>query len=292
MNTIWSTSVAILFCNSLIAQGFFVKGIMIDSLTKEPIPFAAIQLKNTEIGTTSNVEGNFELEIPFDRRHDTLFISCLNYQTKAIPADQLKEKDNLIALFPISYELAEVVVQGKPKRTERLGVYSKQSSSQFSPWIGHQIAVFIPNHDKSKGQLKKVGIYLTDWGKPNAPFRIRIYNMGQDSFPDQDILKESLVIKAEKKGWFWYDISSYDVYFPENGAFIAMELVFTDKKYYWHHWFGEGEKREKRTRYGSTIGLTKKTDDSWTFFKRTSWKKSFINPSLNAMIAAEVDFFD
>ena len=64
-----------LFTISATAQ---IKGVVRDSITKEPIAYAAIVYENTEIGTNANEKGEFELT-----KHESNFIinvSCLGYK--------------------------------------------------------------------------------------------------------------------------------------------------------------------------------------------------------------------
>lgn len=60
----------------------FIKGKVIDANTKETLPFANVYLKNTNIGTTTDMDGNFELTIPdsIQNKNLTLVITYIGYQ--------------------------------------------------------------------------------------------------------------------------------------------------------------------------------------------------------------------
>ena len=83
-----------------------------DTETNKDIPFAAIQLKNTNKGTSSNADGLFEFKIPESHINDTLIYSCLGYQNKKIAVKELQ--DNVIYLIPSSIEISEIVVKPIP----------------------------------------------------------------------------------------------------------------------------------------------------------------------------------
>lgn len=61
-------------------KGNVIEGVILDHKTKTPIPFATIRVKN--IGTASGSDGRFSLNVPYKWRQDTIFISCIGYQSK------------------------------------------------------------------------------------------------------------------------------------------------------------------------------------------------------------------
>ncbi|MDD7913828.1 carboxypeptidase-like regulatory domain-containing protein [Polaribacter ponticola] len=64
-----------------------LKSVIIDSKTKEKIPYVNIWIENENIGTTSNEKGEFELEI--DSTKNILF-SAIGFETKKSRQIQLK----------------------------------------------------------------------------------------------------------------------------------------------------------------------------------------------------------
>ena len=82
-----------------------VSGYVYDGKTKEPLPFCNIICKSTNIGTTSNIDGKFEINaIP----NSELQISFIGYKTKTIIAKSKKVRK--IYLNPGSALIAEVRV--------------------------------------------------------------------------------------------------------------------------------------------------------------------------------------
>ena len=60
------------------AQNVAVKGCVTDSATGEPIPFASIQLKGTMSGGSTDIDGNYSMNVPSD---GVLVFSFIGYQT-------------------------------------------------------------------------------------------------------------------------------------------------------------------------------------------------------------------
>ncbi len=67
-------------------QKISIKGIIVDEETNKPLPYANIEIKNTNQGTISNIEGKFEINL--EPQNTILKISFIGYQTKTISINQ------------------------------------------------------------------------------------------------------------------------------------------------------------------------------------------------------------
>jgi hypothetical protein len=113
----------LLFPNLLFAQ-LNIAGKIIDSKTKQPIPFVNLENFRTKTGTQTNQDGVFSLNLPNCNRTDTLKISCVGYADKYFT--NLTSADELIyELTPVVFLLNEVKV-GKNRRKEiEIGIITK-----------------------------------------------------------------------------------------------------------------------------------------------------------------------
>ena len=75
-------------------------GIIVDSRTKNPIIFANIFLRGTNIGTVSNSEGEFLIKVPMFIENKVIEISSVGYKNFQIHIDQLQPEDNEIIMEP------------------------------------------------------------------------------------------------------------------------------------------------------------------------------------------------
>ena len=66
-----------------------ISGIIIDQQSKQPLPYANIQILDTFKGTTSNIEGEFEILL--DSSSQSLEFSYIGFETKIVKADFFKE---------------------------------------------------------------------------------------------------------------------------------------------------------------------------------------------------------
>ncbi|MEO7990025.1 MAG: carboxypeptidase-like regulatory domain-containing protein [Chryseolinea sp.] len=101
---------------NLYAQETFtsIKGQLIESKSKEPIPYASVYIKGKSIGTTTNTEGIFQFHVPNEFANDTLIISAIGYDHFMSVTSLMIGKENIvIALKQSTTLLSEVTVSAK-----------------------------------------------------------------------------------------------------------------------------------------------------------------------------------
>ena len=86
------------------------KGVVKDSRTKDPLAFADITVKGTNIRTVTNREGKFLLKVPSNLLDKMITVSFLGYETREISLQDLKPRNNKIALSPSITELSQVKI--------------------------------------------------------------------------------------------------------------------------------------------------------------------------------------
>ncbi|GAC1304994.1 MAG: DUF5686 and carboxypeptidase-like regulatory domain-containing protein [Mucilaginibacter sp.] len=93
------------------AQNIVIKGKVIDAVTEEPVFYATIAVKGTSIGTNSNFDGRFKLELT--KRTDSITVSCIGYIRQSFHITRAAEQTLNIRLKPFSQQLREVRVTPK-----------------------------------------------------------------------------------------------------------------------------------------------------------------------------------
>ena len=100
----------LLFFASYVQYGQTLTSIIVDSVTKKPVPYATVQLNKR--GMITNEEGRFKFMLNEGiQKTDSLFISCIGYESIGKPITQFT--DSLIYLSPKAIELKEVIVSNK-----------------------------------------------------------------------------------------------------------------------------------------------------------------------------------
>ncbi len=108
-------NVSLLFAWKVQAQQ--LSSVILDSITKEPVPYVTVQLNNR--GLITNEEGRFTFR--FDKgvkETDSLLISCIGYESIGKPINQFTE--NVIYLKSKAIELNPVIVTNKQYAPEEI----------------------------------------------------------------------------------------------------------------------------------------------------------------------------
>ncbi|MBN2667639.1 MAG: carboxypeptidase-like regulatory domain-containing protein [Bacteroidales bacterium] len=98
----------IILIQPLWSQETKVKGLVLDATTNEPVPFANIAFKGTNVGTISSMEGQFSISTR--QKVDTLIVSFIGYKTQKLKVKSGVYQSFTIALESENISLDEVVV--------------------------------------------------------------------------------------------------------------------------------------------------------------------------------------
>ncbi|MGI9542392.1 MAG: carboxypeptidase-like regulatory domain-containing protein, partial [Cyclobacteriaceae bacterium] len=106
--------------HDLIAQ-YSLSGKTKDAQTGKPIPFVNVWITGSSYGTSTNIDGDFEMKIgtKWLGQGHTISLSSIGYNSQQLTLDQMDLSANqLINLEPTATSLSEVVIQGKRKKKE------------------------------------------------------------------------------------------------------------------------------------------------------------------------------
>jgi hypothetical protein len=113
-----------------------IQGLLVDSANNSPLSFGQISLYHTMLGTTTNEDGVFRLDIPNANLGDTLLFYYLGYETRRIPVKDFSGISVEIRLKPVTLQLPEVEVVGlTPQEVIRKAVTAIPSNYGKDPLI-------------------------------------------------------------------------------------------------------------------------------------------------------------
>lgn len=92
-----------------VAQNIHFKGKVVDSVNGEPLPYASVMIKGSTIGTSTNIDGSFTMDIHL--QDGTIEISYLGYDSYNIAISENLSEYHIIKLAPSGISLNEVVVK-------------------------------------------------------------------------------------------------------------------------------------------------------------------------------------
>lgn len=105
-----STAMALLVVFALSAKHIEIKGCIKDKATGERLPYVALQVSGTYVGTQSNADGHYVLKVADNRLSDTVVFSLMGYEKLHISISDLR-KQRHVKLTPHNIELKEVTVK-------------------------------------------------------------------------------------------------------------------------------------------------------------------------------------
>lgn len=91
------------------ANGYFVRGIVRDSITDEVLPYASVMIGGTTSGAVTDADGIFEFTVPDGTK--SLQITCMGYDKKVLPIRKGRINIYAVYLSPSTTELKEIVVK-------------------------------------------------------------------------------------------------------------------------------------------------------------------------------------
>ena len=275
------------------AQENRITGRVVDTKTKDPVPFASIGLREEGTGALTNEYGYFQLAGLEKTSQDSLIVMTLGYERNAVFIKRGSTEDLIIELKKREIKLSEVKVTGGKIKNLELGSRSNNPGEGMIQGLpGSQYAFFVKNDKQKKlGNVRTVSFYIGENGFPREPFRVRIYKAdGNYNAPNTDLLTENVVVSAPQGGqWYTVDLTPYNIMAPGEGFFVAMEWVVSGDKFFATNFMDD------YTPYGQIMRPTFEFKESrtWNYSIGKGWNLITAANSqglrYNAMIKAEVD---
>lgn len=178
-----------LFTISATAQ---IKGVVKDSITKEPIAYVALVYEKTLIGTNTNEKGEFELS----KNDANVIISCLGYTSKSLKLSNINE----VLLSPKAQEIEEVVVRNRKNTSQIVVGEYHDSEIGFSNGGASQIwAKFIKNSEEINKHPFINKIQFTSKSKvKNAKVKLRFFSVNNLGNADSDLIFDEIIVTVKK----------------------------------------------------------------------------------------------
>ncbi len=206
-----------------------IKGMVVEPVTGQAIPFVNIGIIGKNVGTVSELDGTFELKIaPIEAfQRDSLRFSVVGYESATFAVKDWRAIPERVNLAKTAFELPTVTV--RPKKTKPFNVGNTGATNQvmlgFSSTLpGTEIACLIPKQTEPiflrSAHFKIANITRSD----NARFRIHVY-AEEGGLPGRELLPESVIAVFKKnRGTLTVDMSPYNLVLSE-AFFIALELL-------------------------------------------------------------------
>jgi|GEM_PF-2834432 len=205
---------------------------IVDANSSSALETANISI-NRKTDYPISTEGLAKIPLSEINEGDSIFVSCMGYQTSKLHILSKSNLSNIIKLNPISYNLEEVKIVKNNKRLKEITIGTQAFSiSTVRLRYNSSFGLYINNNDKKLGYIKELMIRMFDRYKGiEMPFKLRLYKKtANDLFPIEELMEPMVVQNTKKKKWFNIDISHLGIKLPEDGFFIIFEVL--GKEYY------------------------------------------------------------
>jgi len=199
--------------------------------TGTPVAYANVGVIGGNVGTTTNEQGNFALQLDKIRNDETLRITCIGYLPVDIRAGVLREQYNggkPILLLQSHEELKEVTVRPHKVRHARLGnsTHTKLVSIGFDSIVyGKEVGVLMhPTRIPAYIDSVRMNISFCDFD--TVFMRLNVYEQVNDSFVN--ILREPIYVsmsaaEAEASD-IRLDLTKYNIAVTHN-FMVSLEYI-------------------------------------------------------------------
>ncbi|ASV31130.1 carboxypeptidase-like regulatory domain-containing protein [Maribacter cobaltidurans] len=212
-----------------------ITGIVLDNKNDTPLPYVNIGILNKEIGTVTDTEGKFTLNLKEGFENDTIRISSIGYKPVEFLIRGIAQKTRPISikLKEQINELEEVVVSAKAFKKKILGnkTESKFISTGFSyDQPGAEMGVKI--------NIRKTPTFVDAFNfnvsynrlSSKSTFRINFYNV-ENNKPKENILSDNILVSMEPEqvGKITVDLKPYNIVL-NNDVIVSLEWVETERE--------------------------------------------------------------
>ena len=205
---------------------------VLDKESNKPIPYVNISILESTVGTSSDDDGSYTLHIKNEDLSKNVKLSSLGYNDTTIVVSNFIKLDK-VRLTPLVEQLDEVVISEKFEEKTMIvneileeDLCAGYGSHAENPWIVALYFPFISNYEDTDF-LKSVRFHFGNFKNKKGKFRLRLFSVGNDSLPDQDLMKENVIVSLKKnQKTVDVDISECSLIFPREGFYIAIEWLY------------------------------------------------------------------
>lgn len=272
-------------------QKIHFKGVVLDSLTRAPVPYATVEFLG-QGGAVCDSSGRFAYIGEEADLKGSVVIRNLGYFVQSMGGEELLKMDTIL-LRNQPVILPEVqVITALTRRSTELGTKGNRNDASYGMNAWMQVGLAMDNPGHEIGFIRSVWFFIPKSGKYRAPFRVRLYERDADGKPGRDLLRADLILRAEREGWVKADLEGQHILVPGHGFVAAMEWINSGDRYRY-----EVEIRgEKKSFYGQELGsvLQQDTPNTWIRLIGKDWILDDRSPGngtfgfRNALIKAEI----
>ncbi|WP_158612035.1 carboxypeptidase-like regulatory domain-containing protein [Paenimyroides tangerinum] len=254
-----------------------IQGFVLDSINN-PIVFANVGMLNSSVGTISDDNGSFVLNLDKVDFNDTLRISSLGFKSRDIRVSELSFNQSLgINLETEVFLLKELEIlsgnlktytEGKSKTdTKSKVIFANEKYANFN--MGTEIGRRFDIGSKKPSLLSKFQFYIKENNFDSNTFKVNIYGL-KNGKPAILLNSENIFVTIEKDftGWVTVELEDYNLIIQEdiavcvqwvkysgNGNILNLPMIAPSLGSIHYYKFGSQNKWEKYGKVSSPMKL-------------------------------------
>ncbi len=251
-----------------------IKGVVVDENNK-PIPYVNIWVENGNIGTTSEQDGSFSLQLKSQEKN--LIFSAIGFERKTVEADKTEK----VVLKNSSIQLDEVVIKKRKLELKKeIGNYENGGFRYHENYFVNGIYFKITEEEKVKYPFIKEIKFRSLSKNKNAKIRVYLVEKNADGSPGLQLLSDEIIFEVKKGNTKnKIDFSSKKIEIPKEGFFVVFEkLKIEQNKHYIEYYYADKDGKKifyKGLNYEPEISLVPVDEDiGWNKRTNDNWKKS------------------
>ena len=230
---------AFFFVFTFSSAQLLITGKVLNQSNKKPIAYANIGIVKTGVGTISNEDGSFTLQMPSPYVNDTLLFSAIGFGKRNVLIHLYIKGDVTIYLKEQAIQLNEVTITSSKEKNKFFELGNRRVGGGVletdTTYAGSSMALLIENKNPVRKDfsfpvyLQKVRVRIFRNNLSSFKLRVRLYSVDSLTHtPDIDLLNQSLVVESSmKNGWLEFDLSPLK-YLISKPFFVAIERILTD----------------------------------------------------------------
>ena len=248
MDTLKSVGITVTIMLVLVLPSFSqvkITGKVINQDSRLPIAFVGIGVPQTEVGTISNSDGSFDLDIPPNFSGRSIVFSALGFERSTYPIDSLTSvaTDLIIKLKEKTYILDAVTVTNRRRGKQyEMGITEFNGGCFYSDTAsaGSAIALLIRNqindevpadlHFEFPAYIEEAKLRIVHNTFDEFQVRVRVFSVDSvTGKPAKDLFNKSIVEQSKiRNGFLKFDLSDYNI-LVQGDFYIVFEWLLQSK---------------------------------------------------------------
>jgi hypothetical protein len=191
--------IAVLMSSNVLIFGQQISGTVFEKNSDMPVEYVNIGIVGKNVGTVSDRNGKYTLQINPEYKNDTLRFSSIGYHSYSVKvSDFINLNNGNVRLEKRLYDLTEVIVRPKKVKQKTLGITIKGGNvSVCSDSIyGSEVGILMKN--KNNAFLKEVNINVRYCSYDTVFYRLNVYKAG-NNMQFETVLSNPVYFSLPKK---------------------------------------------------------------------------------------------